>query len=212
MGQTLSHGASSSSAPVSLDAGVLHVNADKPKSKIQIRFHDGQRKIQEINNDLTVGDFRRFCSECSGGRAVKILAGFPQKPLEDDSITIEAAGLCGRVVTVAVVAGAHNADDGEQAPGGYDRGVIQQITEMGFTEPQAQTALDLAAGNVQEAINLLVENDDFEETVSEPPQELMSLESRGGNHVDYFIPGLFALTTCLLTLIGFKTLRSFRKP
>lgn len=99
-GMSLNEGASSSSGPVSLDAGAVQVNADKPKSKIQIRFHDGQRKAQEFNNDQTVGDLRKFCSDVVGGAPMKILGGFPPKPVEDDSMTLEAAGLCGAAVTV----------------------------------------------------------------------------------------------------------------
>jgi len=40
---------------------------------------------------------------------------------------------------------------------------------------------------------------------------LSALELRG-NHVEYFIPVLFALASFILTLIGLNTFRSFKKP
>ncbi|CAE7229236.1 PUX4 [Symbiodinium necroappetens] len=55
------------------------VDATKPKTKIQIRFHDGTRKAQEFNEDHTVGDLRGFCAQCVGGQAMTIMGGFPPK-------------------------------------------------------------------------------------------------------------------------------------
>jgi len=71
-GNTLS--SSSSAAPsVQADQGAMEVDASKPKTKIQIRFHDGQKKQQEFNEDHTVGDLRRFVQQCVGGQAMIIM-------------------------------------------------------------------------------------------------------------------------------------------
>merc|ERR1719414_709085 len=96
-GNSLS-GASSSAAaaaPVQSDAGSVAVDASKPKTKVQIRFHDGQRKVQEFNEDHTIGDLRTFCSQCAGGVAMTVMGGFPPKPLSDDAQTLKDAGLVG---------------------------------------------------------------------------------------------------------------------
>lgn len=99
-GNTLS--ASSSSAPaaaVTADAGSISVDASKPKTRVQIRFHDGQKKAQEFNEDHTVGELRAFCSQCAGGAAMTVMGGFPPKPLTDDAATLKDAGLLGAAVT-----------------------------------------------------------------------------------------------------------------
>uniref|UniRef100_A0A6U6UM77 SEP domain-containing protein n=1 Tax=Zooxanthella nutricula TaxID=1333877 RepID=A0A6U6UM77_9DINO len=98
-GNSLGGTGSASSAAVQSDAGSVAVDAAKPKTKIQIRFHDGSRKAQEFNEDHTVGDLRAFCSQCVGGQAMTIMGGFPPKPITDDAQTLKAAGLCGSAVT-----------------------------------------------------------------------------------------------------------------
>ena len=104
MGAGNSLGASSSSAgaavAVSAPSSVVAVDESKPKTKIQIRFHDGQKKAQEFNQDSTVGDLRSYCSQCIGGNAVTVMGGFPPKPLTNDSITLKAADLLNSAVTV----------------------------------------------------------------------------------------------------------------
>jgi len=100
-GNTLNAGSSSSSAaPVTTDAGSIEVDPSKPKTKIQIRFHNGERKAQEFNEAHTVGDLRRFCQQCVGGQAMTIMGGFPPKPVTDDSLTLKDAGLAGSAITV----------------------------------------------------------------------------------------------------------------
>merc|ERR1712113_1083133 len=89
----------SASVAVSADAGTITVDDSKPKTKLQIRFHDGQKKAQEFNQDHTVGALRSFCSQCLGGQPVTIMGGFPPKPLTDDSLTLKAADLLGAAVT-----------------------------------------------------------------------------------------------------------------
>jgi len=98
-GNTLS--SSSSAAPsVQADQGAMEVDTSKPKTKIQIRFHDGQKKQQEFNEEHTVGDLRSFVQQCVGGQAMTIMGGFPPKPVTDDTLTLKAAGLANSAVTV----------------------------------------------------------------------------------------------------------------
>jgi len=99
-GESLSSDAGSSSVAVCAEAGSVQVDESKPKTKIQIRFHNGSKKAQEFNQDQTVGDLRAFCSQCISGQSVKILDGFPPKPLTDDSMTLKDAGLINAQVTV----------------------------------------------------------------------------------------------------------------
>eukprot|EP00420_Gonyaulax_spinifera_P029364 CAMPEP_0197875822 /NCGR_PEP_ID=MMETSP1439-20131203/4977_1 /TAXON_ID=66791 /ORGANISM="Gonyaulax spinifera, Strain CCMP409" /LENGTH=240 /DNA_ID=CAMNT_0043495059 /DNA_START=82 /DNA_END=804 /DNA_ORIENTATION=- len=100
-GNTLNAGASSASAaPVSTSAGSIEVDPSKPKTRIQIRFHNGEKKAQEFNETHTVGDLRQFVQQCVGGQAMTIMGGFPPKPVTDDSLTLKDAGLAGAAVTV----------------------------------------------------------------------------------------------------------------
>jgi UBX domain-containing protein 1 len=100
-GNTLGGSSSSAAAPtVEAGQGSVQVDESKPKTKIQIRFHDGQKKAQEFNQEQTVGDLRRFCEQCVGGQAMAIKGGFPPKPITDNSMTLKDAGLCGAAVTV----------------------------------------------------------------------------------------------------------------
>lgn len=100
-GNTLG-GASSSSAaaPVQADSASITVDPSKPKTQIQIRFHDGQRKAQEFNETHTVGDLRNFVQQCVGGQTMQILGGFPPRPVTNDSQTLQDSGLSGSAITV----------------------------------------------------------------------------------------------------------------
>mmetsp|Transcript_96838 Transcript_96838/g.172322 ORF Transcript_96838/g.172322 Transcript_96838/m.172322 type:complete len:209 (+) Transcript_96838:44-670(+) len=98
-GNSLGGSSSAAAVTVSADSGSVAVDDSKPKTKIQIRFHDGQKKAQEFNHEHTVGDLRNFCSQCLGGSAVTVMGGFPPKPLTDDSQTLKAADLLGAAVT-----------------------------------------------------------------------------------------------------------------
>mmetsp|Transcript_107123 Transcript_107123/g.190330 ORF Transcript_107123/g.190330 Transcript_107123/m.190330 type:complete len:327 (+) Transcript_107123:66-1046(+) len=79
----------------------LVIDDSKPKTKVQLQFPDGSKKAEEFNVDHTVGDLRAVCWQAVG-QAVKVKGGFPPKDLDDDSQTLEAAGLKGARVTVAL--------------------------------------------------------------------------------------------------------------
>jgi len=78
----------------------FRVDDTKPATKIQIRFQDGSKKAQQFNEDHTVGDLRKYCTQLTG-QAMSIKGGFPPKLLTDDEQTIKDAGLCGALVNVA---------------------------------------------------------------------------------------------------------------
>merc|ERR1712185_817272 len=75
------------------------VDESKPKTRIQLQFHDGTKKAEEFNCDHTVGDVRAVCMKHVGA-PVKVKSGFPPKDLEDDTQTVEEAGLKGAQVRV----------------------------------------------------------------------------------------------------------------
>mmetsp|Transcript_26701 Transcript_26701/g.48976 ORF Transcript_26701/g.48976 Transcript_26701/m.48976 type:complete len:242 (+) Transcript_26701:92-817(+) len=100
-GNTLGGGSSSSAAAaVEADKGTVSVDDSKPKTKLQIRFFNGERKAQEFNQDHTVGDLRAFCMQCVNGQSIAIMEGFPPKELTDDTKTLKDAGLCSAQVTI----------------------------------------------------------------------------------------------------------------
>jgi len=103
-GNSLGGSSSAAAAPpapsVIQAEGSVEVDASKPKTRLQIRFHDGQKKAQEFNEGHTVGDLRAFCSQVVGGQAMTVMGGYPPKPLTDDAVTLKDAGLCGAMVTV----------------------------------------------------------------------------------------------------------------
>lgn len=85
--------------PVPVDAG-------RPTTSIAVRLPNGQRKVVKVNLDTTVLQLAaHICAlwkEGSGGDVTpfRLVTGFPPKPLEDYSATIEAAGLKGAQVQV----------------------------------------------------------------------------------------------------------------
>ena len=79
----------------------LVVDDSKAKTKVQLQFPDGSKKAVEFNVDHTVRDLRAFCAK-TVGQAVRVKGGFPPKDLTDDAQTLEAAGLKGAKVTIAL--------------------------------------------------------------------------------------------------------------
>lgn len=87
-------------AVVQAAAKEVVVDASKPKTKIQLVLPDGSKKAEEFNCDHNVGDLKAVCIKLLG-QAVKVKGGFPPKDLEDDTQTLEAAGLKGAQVRIA---------------------------------------------------------------------------------------------------------------
>jgi UBX domain-containing protein 1 len=103
-----SGGASTSgagAAPALADAygAVTWEGADPtlPHTSIQLRLADGSRLRAEFNLTHTVGDIRRFIRASrpdAAAGAYRLATAFPPQQLDDDSVTIEAAGLANSVI------------------------------------------------------------------------------------------------------------------
>lgn len=67
---------------------------------LQLRLADGTRQVAEFNLTHTVGDIRRFirAAQPHGPSSYRLATAFPAATLDDDSTTIEAAGLASAVV------------------------------------------------------------------------------------------------------------------
>eukprot|EP00419_Tripos_fusus_P047172 CAMPEP_0172826920 /NCGR_PEP_ID=MMETSP1075-20121228/19750_1 /TAXON_ID=2916 /ORGANISM="Ceratium fusus, Strain PA161109" /LENGTH=358 /DNA_ID=CAMNT_0013668645 /DNA_START=49 /DNA_END=1125 /DNA_ORIENTATION=- len=90
-----------STAVVQAAGKEIVVDPSKPKTKIQLQLPDGSKRAEEFNCEHTVGDLRSLCVKILG-QAVKVKGGFPPKDLEDDTQTLEAAGLKGAQVRIAL--------------------------------------------------------------------------------------------------------------
>ena len=73
---------------------------NQPVTSIQIRMPDGQRLVGRFNHTQLVRDIRSFVAAARPGLPVPpvMMTGFPSKPIEDESLTIEAGGLISAVV------------------------------------------------------------------------------------------------------------------
>lgn len=83
--------------PSSLAAAPAAV--DGPTTSIAVRMLDGSRKVVKIALSATVQDLAaQIATEHSISVSFRIVAGFPPKPLEDATQTVEAAGLMGALI------------------------------------------------------------------------------------------------------------------
>nr|VWO99986.1 Uncharacterized protein [Ganoderma boninense] len=79
----------------------FEVDQTKPTTSVQIRLADGTRMVARMNMTHTVGDIRNFINASrpeNNARAYVIMTTFPNRELQDDKVTIEAAGLANAVV------------------------------------------------------------------------------------------------------------------
>ena len=92
--------ASSATAPASSSTPpATGVDESAPTTSLQIRLGDGSRLVAKFNPSQTVGDVRDFVRRARpDDRAFDLATTFPRQLLDDDSKTIEAAGLKGAVV------------------------------------------------------------------------------------------------------------------
>ncbi|KAI9432401.1 SEP-domain-containing protein, partial [Lactarius indigo] len=77
------------------------VDQSKPTTSVQVRLADGTRIVARMNLDHTVRDLRNFINASrpeNNTRAYTIGTTFPNRTLDDDSVTIEAAGLLNSVI------------------------------------------------------------------------------------------------------------------
>ena len=81
------------------ETGLPEVDSSKPSTKIQIRFHNGDRQAVEFNVDNTVADIHMYVMQAAPvDGSYELISGFPPKPLDSPDLTIAAAGLKGASV------------------------------------------------------------------------------------------------------------------
>lgn len=89
---------------VNKESGKPVCDETKPKTRIQFRFHNGQREVVEFNTDHTVADIHTYVMQAAPVDGdYELLSGFPPKPLDNPDITIEGAGLSGGAITQKIV-------------------------------------------------------------------------------------------------------------
>lgn len=85
-------------------AGKPIVDESKPKTTIQIRFHNGERANLTLNLDHRVADLHEYIMMAAPVEGdYQLVAGFPPKPLNDPMKTIEEAGLKSASVTQKII-------------------------------------------------------------------------------------------------------------
>ncbi|PVF97461.1 SEP-domain-containing protein [Serendipita vermifera] len=101
-GNTTSTAASGPAAGTSsTSSGSFEVDMSAPTTSVQIRLADGTRLVSRMNLTHTIGDIRRFINASRPGmseRPYTVQTTLPVKVLDDESQTIEAAGLKNSVV------------------------------------------------------------------------------------------------------------------
>ena len=76
------------------------VDENAPKTTIQIRFHNGERASLIVNLTHTVADIHAYVKVAAPVEGeYQLLSGFPPKPLNDASKTVEQAGLKNSAIT-----------------------------------------------------------------------------------------------------------------
>ena len=73
---------------------------DGDTTSIAVRLLNGKRKIVKISLTSNVGDLAANLRSEAEGAPFRLVTGFPPKPLEDATATIEAAGLKGAQVSM----------------------------------------------------------------------------------------------------------------
>ncbi|OEL22190.1 Plant UBX domain-containing protein 4 [Dichanthelium oligosanthes] len=81
----------------------ITVDDSLPSTSLQIRFADGSRLVARFNMSHTISDVRAFIDATRPEASEYTLqAGFPPKPLEDATKTIEEAGVANSVIIQSV--------------------------------------------------------------------------------------------------------------
>ena len=84
--------------------GLPPVDESKPKTTIQIRFHNGERASITLNLDHRVAHIHEYLMMAAPVNGdYQLISGFPPKALTDPSKTIEEAGLKSASITQKIV-------------------------------------------------------------------------------------------------------------
>jgi len=92
-------GGSSGAAAAAADAQELSLDPSAPTTNLQVRLADGSRKVIKANHTHTVLQLRsHIATFLAPGAAFTLKAGFPPKPLMDDTLTLADAKLLGDTI------------------------------------------------------------------------------------------------------------------
>lgn len=71
-----------------------------PSTKLQLRLADGTRLVAQFNNTQTVLDVRKFISSArpGEGRPFVLMTAFPKQSIDDETLTLQEAGLLNAVI------------------------------------------------------------------------------------------------------------------
>jgi thiol-disulfide isomerase/thioredoxin len=92
-----------SASHVDVASGLVHLDRTKPITTIQVRFPDGKKVSQDFNSSAKCTEVLSFVSKVlgpTGGKRIKLTAGFPPAEIEDLGVTVTAAGIANAAVTV----------------------------------------------------------------------------------------------------------------
>jgi len=81
----------------------FEVDQSLPMTSVQIRLADGTRLVSRMNLTHTVGDIRGFINASRPGfaaRSYTIGTTFPNRTLDDDTVSIDKAGLANSVIVM----------------------------------------------------------------------------------------------------------------
>ncbi|VAI90412.1 unnamed protein product [Triticum turgidum subsp. durum] len=96
----ISLAASASSTATTTAPKTITVDDSLPSTSLQIRFADGSRVVGRFNTSHTISDVRAFIYTTRPGETsdYTLQVGFPPKPLDDATKTIEEAGVANSVI------------------------------------------------------------------------------------------------------------------
>jgi thiol-disulfide isomerase/thioredoxin len=85
---------------VAAASAAVVIDRTKPVTKLQLRFPDGSKCLQEFNDDMTIMKVKEFAKKCVGNKSVKLATGFPPADLLDEDRTLKDAALFDTVIVV----------------------------------------------------------------------------------------------------------------
>lgn len=96
----------SSALEVNIDSKAqVTIDNTKPTTNIQLRFHNGQKKVVTLNHDHTIADLHSIFIECAPVDGdYKLVSGFPPKEIKfDPSTTLVDAGLIQETISQKLI-------------------------------------------------------------------------------------------------------------
>lgn len=90
---------------VNPDSYCHNVDNSKPTTNLQLRFHNGQRKVVTFNQDNTIADLHYVFMECAPvDGEYHLVYGFPPKEIKiDPSTTLKDAGLLQETISQKII-------------------------------------------------------------------------------------------------------------